>query len=123
MQSEQRRQDGRIKEQLLPHICSYQSDAEKNLLQEIASRNPGGELDLLDTVVLPAFLSTATLMQSVRQSSHRIVSKYAVIPADLQWLCKSITITRLLFLKGSAQLGMISYKWKHHLWIFVVLNE
>lgn len=52
LQAEQRRQDGRIKEQLLSHICSYQSDEEKNLLQEIASRNPGGELDLLDTVVL-----------------------------------------------------------------------
>lgn len=83
LQSEQRRQDGRIKEHLLSHICSYQSDAEKNLLQETASRNPGGELDLLDTVGLTAFLSTGTLIQSVRQCSHRTVSKYAVIPADL----------------------------------------
>lgn len=63
LQSEQRRQDRRIKEQLLSHICSYQSDAEKNLLQEFASRNPGGELDLLDTIVLTAFLSTGTLIQ------------------------------------------------------------
>lgn len=52
LQSEQRWQDGRIKEQLLSHICSYWRDVEKNLLQQIASRNPGGELDLLDTVVL-----------------------------------------------------------------------
>lgn len=69
LKSEQRRQDGRIKEHLLSHICSYQSDAEKKLLQKIASRNPGGELHLLDTIMLTAFLSTGMLIQSVRQCS------------------------------------------------------
>ncbi|KAI1238339.1 hypothetical protein IHE44_0013063 [Lamprotornis superbus] len=67
----------------------YQSDAEKNLLQEVASRNPGGELDLLDTVVLTAFLLTELLEKEyISVEDERATEAELGSTADLQALAQ-----------------------------------